>query len=91
MSGLSLESCRDSIGSVKEEDCMRKLGKALVVMASVAAVALPATPAFADDNPCKGQAPGPHCRPPCTFTPRVDPGDPLGGQGPVVYFEQSGC
>jgi hypothetical protein len=70
---------------------MSKLGKALVVMASAAAVALPAAPAFADDNPCKGEAPGPHCRPPCTYRPVIDPGDPLAGQGPVIYFEQGGC
>jgi hypothetical protein len=70
---------------------MIKLGKALVVVASVAAVALPAAPAFANDNPCKGEAPGPHCRPPCTFTPRVDPGDPTAGIGPTVWIEQGGC
>jgi hypothetical protein len=68
---------------------MSKLGKALVVMASVAAVALPAAPALA--NPCKGSAPGPHCRPPCTFTPRVDPGDPANGIGPTVWIEEGGC
>lgn len=70
---------------------MRKLGKALLVMASAAVTALPATPALADDNPCKGQAPGPHCRPPCTFTPRVDPGDPLNGVSPMVWIEEGGC
>lgn len=70
---------------------MSRLGKALIVAASVAAVALPAAPALADDNPCKGEAPGPHCRPPCTYTPRVDPGDPLAGIGPTVWIEEGGC
>jgi hypothetical protein len=27
------------------------------------ALIVPAVPASADDNPCSGQAPGPHCRP----------------------------
>ena len=40
---------------------MRRLaiGFSTVLMA----VVLQATPAIADDNPCSGQAPGPHCRP----------------------------
>lgn len=70
---------------------MRKLGKALIAMAAVSAVAAPAGPAFADDNPCKGEAPGPHCRPPCTFTPRYDLGDPRNGVGPTVWIEEGGC
>ncbi len=70
---------------------MTKLGKTLIAVASAAAVALPAAPAAADYNPCKGEAPGPHCRPPCTTRPVIDTGDPLAGQGPTVYFEQTGC
>ena len=34
------------------------LGIAVLMTAVV-----PAAPALAEDNPCKGQAPGPHCRP----------------------------
>ncbi|MDQ3951900.1 MAG: hypothetical protein M3279_02875 [Actinomycetota bacterium] len=70
---------------------MRKLGKALIVAATAASALLPASAAFADDNPCKGQAPGPHCRPPCTYTPRYDLGDPAGGIGPTVWIEEGGC
>jgi len=35
----------------------------VAISTAVFAVALPLGPAFADDDPCKGQAPGPHCRP----------------------------
>lgn len=70
---------------------MTKLAKLAIGIAAAAVALLPAGPAFADDNPCKGQAPGPHCRPPCTFTPRVDPGDPANGIGPTVWIEQGGC
>lgn len=70
---------------------MSKLGKALVVMATAAAVALPAAPALADYNPCKGSAPGPHCRPPCGIRPVIEPGDPLSGEAPYVWYEQTGC
>jgi hypothetical protein len=40
---------------------MRRL--AVVVSTILMAIALPSTAALADDNPCSGQAPGPHCRP----------------------------
>ena len=70
---------------------MTKLAKLAIGIAAAAVALLPAGPAVADDNPCKGQAPGPHCRPPCTFTPRVDPGDPANGIGPTVWIEQGGC
>ena len=70
---------------------MSKLRTVLILTAAAAATALPMSPASADDNPCKGQAPGPHCRPPCTFTPRYDPGDPANGIGPTVWIEQGGC
>ena len=70
---------------------MTKLAKLAIGIAAAAVALLPAGPVFADDNPCKGQAPGPHCRPPCTFTPRVDPGDPANGIGPTVWIEQGGC
>lgn len=39
---------------------MRRL--AIGITTALLALA-PATPAMADDNPCSGQAPGPHCRP----------------------------
>lgn len=39
---------------------MRRL---LGISLMVCALAAPAAPALADDNPCKGEAPGPHCRP----------------------------
>ena len=70
---------------------MPKLGRTLIVMATAALAAVPTAPAFADDNPCKGTAPGPHCRPPCTTRPVIEPGDPVNGYGPYVYFEQTGC
>lgn len=69
---------------------MRKLGKALIVTATVVSAALPAAPALAETGPC-GEAPGPHCRPPCTFTPRYDLGDPANGIGPMVWIEEGGC
>ena len=70
---------------------MSKLRKALILTAAVAGAAVPMSPALADDNPCKGQAPGPHCRPPCTYTPMYDLGDPANGIGPTVWIEQGGC
>ena len=73
---------------------MSKVGKALMVMAAAAATMIPpspASPALATTGPCGGQAPGPHCRPPCTYTPRVDPGDPANGIGPTVWIEEGGC
>ena len=39
---------------------MRRL---LVVSTAALFIVLPTTSAMADDNPCSGQAPGPHCRP----------------------------
>lgn len=39
---------------------MRRL---IGVTVMAVALAAPAAPALADDDPCKGQAPGPHCRP----------------------------
>lgn len=70
---------------------MSKLGKTLIVMASAAVVAVPAAPASADYNPCKGQAPGPHCRPPCTYEVDVDPGDPQNGVLPTVTIGPGSC
>ena len=70
---------------------MRKLGKALIVMAAAAAAVLPTSPAFADDNPCKGQAPGPHCRPACTFYLYYDLGDPQNGVPPTVELRETFC
>lgn len=70
---------------------MSKLARMTLGFAAAAVALVPAGPAFADDNPCKGQAPGPHCRPPCTLRPVVDPGDPANGIAPSVYFVQEGC
>ena len=70
---------------------MSKLKKVVVGMIAGAAALAPAAPAFAEPGPCGGQAPGPHCRPPCTLRPVVDPGDPLNGIAPSVYFVQEGC
>ena len=70
---------------------MSKLTKVAIGAAAAVAALVPAGTALADDNPCKGQAPGPHCRPPCTFRPVVDPGDPLNGIAPSVYFVREGC
>ncbi|HEX2127580.1 MAG TPA: hypothetical protein VHF58_00005 [Solirubrobacterales bacterium] len=65
--------------------------KALVVMAALAAVAVPAAPALADNNPCKGTAPGPHCRPPCFYYVYVDEGDPANGIAPTVEIRETFC
>lgn len=70
---------------------MRKLSRTLIVLASAAVAALPAAPAFADDNPCKGTAPGPHCRPACFYEVVVDPGDPANGIGPTVEIRETFC
>ena len=40
---------------------VRRIALGLVAVLSV--VTFGATPALADDNPCSGTAPGPHCRP----------------------------
>ena len=40
---------------------MRRI--ALGFSAALLTALIPAAPALAEDNPCKGQAPGPHCRP----------------------------
>ena len=69
---------------------MRKLGKVLIMVASAAAAALPAAPAFAENGPC-GQAPGPHCRPMCFYEVVVDPGDPANGIGPTVEIRETFC
>ena len=70
---------------------MRKLARALMVVAAAAAMALPAGPAFADDNPCKGQAPGPHCRPACFYYVYYDLGDPRNGVAPTVEIRETFC
>jgi hypothetical protein len=70
---------------------MRKLAKTLVVTATAVAAALPVTPAFADDNPCKGQAPGPHCRPACFYYVYYDLGDPQNGVAPTVELRETFC
>ncbi len=68
---------------------MSKMGKFLIAGAVAAAVAAPAAPAFA--NPCKGSAPGPHCRPPCFYYVYVDPGDPAAGIAPTVEIRETFC
>ncbi len=70
---------------------MSKLGKTLIVTAAAALAAVPGGPALADYNPCKGQAPGPHCRPPCTYDVDVYPGDPTAGELPTITMGPSGC
>ena len=70
---------------------MTKRARLLLVATLGAALALPATPAYADTNPCKGQAPGPHCRPPCTYTVVLHPGDPASGVAPWVEIREGFC
>jgi hypothetical protein len=70
---------------------MKKLSRFLVGAGVVAGAVLPAGPALADDNPCKGTAPGPHCRPPCFYYVDVDPGDPANGQAPTVTIGETFC
>jgi hypothetical protein len=52
---------------------------------------LPAAPAVAENNPCKGSAPGPHCRPACFFEVIVHPGDPAAGEAPWVEIRETFC
>jgi hypothetical protein len=70
---------------------MSKVGKFLIGSAVAAAMVAPAGPAFADPNPCKGSAPGPHCRPPCFYYVYVDPGDPANGIAPTVEIRETFC
>jgi hypothetical protein len=70
---------------------MSKVKKVLIGMAVGAAALAPAAPAFADDNPCKGQAPGPHCRPACFYYVYVDEGDPANGIAPTVELRRTFC
>ena len=56
-----------------------------------ALIVVPVRPAAAEDNPCKGTAPGPHCRPPCFYTVEVYPGDPAAGEAPSVVIEETFC
>lgn len=70
---------------------MRRLTRTLGIVFISALAALPAAPAAAEDNPCKGTAPGPHCRPPCFYTVDVQPGDPAAGQGPTVEVRETFC
>lgn len=66
---------------------MRLLVGAIVAGFTVA----PAAPALADPNPCKGSAPGPHCRPACFFEVIVHPGDPASGEAPWVEIRETFC
>ncbi|MDQ3958137.1 MAG: hypothetical protein M3273_07435 [Actinomycetota bacterium] len=70
---------------------MRRLSKIVMCAAAAAAALLPASPAFADYNPCKGQAPGSHCRPACFYEVVVDPGDPANGIGPTIEIRETFC
>jgi hypothetical protein len=67
------------------------LSRFLVAAAVTAGMILPAGPALADDNPCKGQAPGPHCRPPCFYEVEVHPGDPANGEAPTFEIRETFC
>jgi hypothetical protein len=70
---------------------MKRLSTLLLSGIMGVAVLFPATPALADNNPCKGQAPGPHCRPPCFYTVVVHPGDPANGVAPWVEIKETFC
>ncbi|HEU4480872.1 MAG TPA: hypothetical protein VFS18_03225 [Actinomycetota bacterium] len=66
---------------------MRGLKKAARLLSGAALVAgfvLPAAPAVADDNPCKGDGTTSKCRPPCEL--RIEPGDPAAGIGPSIDY-----
>lgn len=69
---------------------MRKLGKALILLATAALASVPMAPAFAENGPC-GQAPGPHCRPVCFFYVYYDLGDPQNGVAPTVELRETFC
>ena len=60
-------------------------------MALASLTILPAGPAFADTNPCKGSAPGPHCRPACFYTVDVSEGDIENGEAPSVTIRETFC
>lgn len=70
---------------------MSKLGKMAIGLAAAVAAVIPAGPAFADDNPCKGTAPGPHCRPACFYYVYYDAGDPANGVAPTVEIRETFC
>ncbi len=70
---------------------MKRLSRTLGVAILTAFVVLPAGPALADTNPCKGTAPGPHCRPPCFYEVIVHPGDPAAGEAPWVEVRETFC
>lgn len=71
---------------------MRKLGKLLTVAIMAAASVLPAGSAVAQSyDPCKGTAPGPHCRPACFYYVYYDEGDPANGVGPTVEIRRTFC
>ncbi len=70
---------------------MSKTGKIAIALAAVTAALAPAAPAFASNDPCKGQAPGPHCRPPCFYYVYVDEGDPANGVAPTVELRRTFC
>ncbi len=70
---------------------MKKALFRLLVGAIVGFSLMPAAPAMADSNPCKGSAPGPHCRPPCFYEVVVHPGDPANGEAPWVEIRETFC
>lgn len=62
-----------------------------VALATIAATAIPAAPALADDNPCKGDGTTQKCRPACFFYVDVHPGDPANGEAPWVEVGKTFC
>ncbi|MGH3119081.1 MAG: hypothetical protein ACRDQ2_18590 [Gaiellales bacterium] len=70
---------------------MRTISKVLAAAVLTAVTVLPAAPAVAETNPCKGSAPGPHCRPPCFYEVIVHPGDPAAGEAPWIEIRETFC
>ena len=63
---------------------MKRTVRFLSGLALIASFVLPASPAVADNNPCKGDGTPNKCRPPCEAN--VDEGDLRNGIAPSIYW-----